>query len=316
MDKATELLGQSDAVSRLTRSIVKAGPTDASVLIIGESGTGKEMVARDLHERSARRDAPFVVVSCGAISPSLIQSELFGHEKGSFTGAIATTAGCFERAHTGTLFLDEISDMPATMQVQLLRVLETGRYHRVGGNESLTTDVRIISASSRDPRDASLAGKFRADLLYRLAVFPLWIPALRERKNDIPFLAHRFLKELNSAEKQSKRFSDSYLKSLESHDWPGNIRELRNAISRAYIMADDVLDVPARQASSNGQASTYSNGSLKIPIGTSLISAQHALITATLDHFDGDRRRTASALGISQRTLNNRLDQPGHPEDV
>lgn len=180
--------------------MVKAGPTEASVMIIGESGTGKEIVARDLHERSARRNAPFVVLSCGAVSPSLIQSELFGHEKGSFTGAIATTAGCFERAHTGTLFLDEVSDMPAAMQVQLLRVLETGRYHRVGGNESLATDVRIIAAASRDPRKAAKAGTFRADLLYRLAVFPLWIPALRERKSDIPHLAQRFLDELNKEE--------------------------------------------------------------------------------------------------------------------
>lgn len=309
MDKATELLGHSDAVSGLTRSIVKAGPTDASVLIIGESGTGKEMAARNLHERSARRGSPFVVVSCGAINPSLIQSELFGHEKGSFTGAIATTAGCFERAHTGTLFLDEISDMPAAMQVQLLRVLETGRYHRVGGNESLVTDVRIISASSHDPREAAKKGKFRTDLLYRLAVFPLWIPALRERKSDIPFLANRFLDELNKEEGRQKAFSDSYLKYLEDHDWPGNVRELKNVIARAYIMADDVLDIPPTQGNLPAAAPAEPSGMLKIPVGTTLMSAQHALIIATLNHFSGDRRRTAQALGISPRTLYNRLEQ-------
>lgn len=313
MDKATELLGHSDAVSALSRSLVKAGPTDASVLIIGESGTGKEVVARNLHERSPRRASPFVVVSCGAISPSLIQSELFGHEKGSFTGAISTTAGCFERAHTGTLFLDEISDMPATMQVQLLRVLETGRYHRVGGNESLPADVRIISASSRDPREIVMNGKFRDDLLYRLAVFPLWVPALRDRKSDISFLAHRFLKELNQEESQNKTFSDSFLKELELHDWPGNVRELRNTVARAYIMADDVLETAVSPESRQAPGLIEPNGTLRIPVGTTLVSAQHALIMATLKHFSGDRRRTALALGISQRTLSSRLQQAEQP---
>lgn len=309
MINATELLGQSQAAGALGRSIAKAGPTDASVLLIGESGTGKEIVARAVHSHSTRRGSPFVVLSCGAISPSLIHSELFGHEKGSFTGAIATTSGCFERADGGTLFLDEITDMPAAMQVQMLRVLETGRYHRVGGNEDLSVDVRIIAASRHDPRDAARAGRFRSDLLYRLAVFPLRIPALRERKSDIPYLAQRFLDELNQEESQQKQFSPSCLKKLQNYDWPGNVRELKNTIARAYIMADDILDVVPTTKGFSPASIKARHGVLQIPVGTTLLAAQHSLIMATLSHFHGDRRLTAQALGISTRTLYNRLEQ-------
>lgn len=309
MIKATEILGQSQAAFGLGRSIAKAGPTDASVLIIGESGTGKEVVARTIHERSARRGAPFVVLSCGAISPSLIQSELFGHEKGSFTGAISTTMGCFERAHNGTLFLDEIGDMPHAMQVQLLRVLETGSYHRVGGTDRVDVNVRIIAASNRDPREAATAGDFRSDLLYRLAVFPLRVPSLRERRSDIPYLAQRFLQELNTEEETEKVFSDTSLERMEAHDWPGNIRELKNAIARAFIIADDVLEVLPVNGTQTARGTEAQHGFLKIPVGTALSDAQHSLIMATLDHFSGDRRRAALALGISPRTLYNRLEQ-------
>ncbi len=308
MIPSSKILGRSPAAFELARSIVKAAPTEASVLIVGESGTGKEIVARAVHARSSRRDAPFVAINCGAISPSLVESELFGHEKGSFTGASATTKGCFERAHPGTLFLDEITEMPLGMQVQLLRVLESGQYHRVGGSEQLNVNLRIIAATNRDPKGAVQAGNFRSDLLYRLAVFPIRIPALRERKSDIAYLSQRFLNELNEQEKTQKVFSENTLEKLEDYDWPGNIRELKNCITRAYILADDVIDVAPASSALRGAAPLVKHGYLKIPIGTSLTNAQQAIIIATLEHYAGDKRRTALALGISPKTLYNRLE--------
>ncbi|MFW7340974.1 sigma-54 dependent transcriptional regulator [Pollutimonas sp. H1-120] len=309
MIKSSKILGRSPAAFALARSIVKAAPTEASVLIIGESGTGKEIVARAVHDRSSRREAPFVAVNCGAISPSLAESELFGHEKGSFTGASSTTMGCFERAHPGTLFLDEVTEMPLAMQVQLLRVLETGQYHRVGGTEQLSVNLRIIAATNRDPKEAALAGTFRMDLLYRLAVFPIRVPALRERRSDIAYLAQRFVNELNQQEKADKVLAPSAIEALESYNWPGNIRELKNAITRAYILADHEIEIGPFNTARRSGSPELKQGFLKIPIGTSLTQAQHALIMATLDHYAGDKRRTALALGISPKTLYNRLEQ-------
>lgn len=308
MIPSSKILGRSPAAFELARSIVKAAPTEASVLIVGESGTGKEIVARAVHDRSSRRDAPFVAINCGAISPSLAESELFGHEKGSFTGASATTMGCFERAHPGTLFLDEITEMPLTMQVQLLRVLESGQYHRVGGSEQISVNLRIIAATNRDPRELVQGGSFRSDLLYRLAVFPIRVPPLRERKSDIAYLSQRFLDELNEQEKTSKVFSPTALERLEDYNWPGNIRELKNSITRAFILADDIVDVAPIGAAFRTPSPSVKQGYLKIPIGTSLSSAQRAVIMATLDHYSGDKRRTALALGISPKTLYNRLE--------
>lgn len=309
MIKSSKILGRSPAAFALARSIVKAAPTEASVLIIGESGTGKEIVARAVHDRSSRREAPFVAVNCGAISPSLAESELFGHEKGSFTGASSTTMGCFERAHPGTLFLDEVTEMPLAMQVQLLRVLETGQYHRVGGTEQLSVNLRIIAATNRDPKEAALAGTFRLDLLYRLAVFPIRVPALRERRSDIAYLAQRFVNELNLQEKADKALAPSAIDALESYNWPGNIRELKNIITRAYILADHEIEISPLGTVRRSGSPELKQGFLKIPIGTSLTQAQHALIMATLDHYAGDKRRTAVALGISPKTLYNRLEQ-------
>ena len=309
MIPSSKFLGRSSAAFELARSIVKAAPTEASVLIVGESGTGKEVVARAVHDRSARREAPFVAINCGAISPSLAESELFGHEKGSFTGASATTMGCFERAHSGTLFLDEITEMPITMQVQLLRVLESGQFHRVGGSELLSANPRIIAATNRDPRELVQGGSFRSDLLYRLAVFPIRVPPLRERKSDIAYLSQRFLDELNEQEKTKKVFSATSLEQMENYNWPGNIRELKNSITRAFILAEDTVDVAPADATFRTPAPSVKQGYLKIPIGTSLSSAQRAVIMATLDHYSGDKRRTALALGISPKTLYNRLEE-------
>jgi DNA-binding NtrC family response regulator len=316
MIKSSKILGRSPAAFTLARSIVKAAPTEASVLIIGESGTGKEIVARAVHDRSSRREAPFVAINCGAISPSLAESELFGHEKGSFTGASATTMGCFERAHPGTLFLDEVTEMPLSMQVQLLRVLETGQYHRVGGTEQLKVNVRIIAATNRDPQQAAQAGNFRMDLLYRLAVFPIRVPPLRERRSDIAYLAQRFVDELNAQEKAGKVLGPSAIETLESYNWPGNIRELKNTITRAYILADHEINIEPFDRARRLVSTELKQGHLKIPIGTSLTQAQHALIMATLDHYAGDKQQTALALGISPKTLYNRLEQMRRVPDL
>ncbi len=224
----------SPAMQRLLAQIERVAPTDVTMLAVGESGSGKEVVARAVHERSARRKGPFIAVNCGAIQPTLIESELFGHEKGGFTGAIEQKAGYFEQAHGGTLFLDEVTEMPLEMQIKLLRVLEGRTFHRVGGDTPIATDVRILAATNRDPVEAARAGQLREDLLYRLAVFPLHIPPLRERPDDIVPLARHFLAEYNAMERTDKAFSAASLERLVRYDWPGNVRELKNAVYRAH----------------------------------------------------------------------------------
>lgn len=309
MIKTSRFLGHSAAAFRLARSIVKAAPTGASVLIIGESGTGKEVVARAIHGRSPRRKNPFVAVNCGAISPSLAESELFGHEKGSFTGAVNSTEGCFGRAHTGTLFLDEVTEMPMSVQVQLLRVLENGTYYSVGGSEQKKVNVRIIAATNRDPKEAVEQRTFRSDLLYRLAVFPIRVPSLRERKSDIPYLAQRFLDEMNHQEGANKVFAPDAVFQLESYHWPGNVRELKNTVMRAFILSDEQVEIPPLTAAARPRKHELKHGILKIAVGTPLNSAQREVIMATLEYFGGDKRRTAMALGISPKTLYNRLEE-------
>ena len=278
------------------------------MLIVGESGTGKEVVARTVHAKSPRADRPFVAINCGAISPSLAESELFGHEKGSFTGAISRSTGCFERAHTGTLFLDEVTEMPMSIQVQLLRVLETGTFHRVGGTEPISVDVRIIAATNREMSETVKAGKFRSDLLYRLAVFPIKVPPLRERKSDIAYLAQRFLDDLNKQEGLNKKFSETSITRLQQYNWPGNIRELKNTLIEPIYWPIPILSksLPCGHFS-RYDAYTHLN-MLRIPVGTSLAAAERSIILATLDHFDGDKKRSALALGISPKTLYNRLE--------
>ncbi|MFT0545640.1 sigma-54 interaction domain-containing protein [Allopusillimonas ginsengisoli] len=309
MIKSSKILGRSAAAFDLARAIVKAAPTDASVLIIGESGTGKEIVARALHNRSNRSEEAFVAINCGAITPTLAESELFGHEKGSFTGAASTSVGCFERANNGTLFLDEVTEMPLAMQVLLLRVLESGSYHRVGGSALQKVNVRIIAATNRDPNEAIKAGSFRSDLLYRLAVFPIRVPSLRERTPDIAYLAQRFLDEFNHQENTQKTFAGDTLKNLETYNWPGNIRELKNTVMRAFILADDKLSIAPLSPVFKACPTEVTQGYLKIPIGTPLTNAQQAIVAATLDHYDGDKQLAAQALGISTKTLYNRLSQ-------
>ncbi|HLV29429.1 MAG TPA: sigma-54 dependent transcriptional regulator [Burkholderiaceae bacterium] len=309
MIPSSKLLGRSRPAFEMARAVVRAAPTDASVLIVGESGTGKEVIARTVHNRSARAGAPFLAINCGAISPSLAERELFGHEKGAFTGAISRSIGCFERAHTGTLFLDEVTEMPLSIQIQLLRVLETGSFHRVGGTEPVKVDVRIIAATNRDPQEAVKGGTLRSDLLYRLAVFPIKVPPLRERKSDIAYLAQKFMQELNQQEGRRKTLSAASIGRLQNYNWPGNIRELKNTITRAYILSEsEEVDIPPMRPFFRDTAPTRQQDILRIPVGTSIAAAERSIILATLDHFGGDRKRSALALGISPKTLYNRLE--------
>ncbi len=233
------LWGRSVPMRRVIHQIERVAGTTVSVLISGESGTGKELVARTLHDLSRRRKQPFLAVNCGAISPNLIESEVFGHEKGSFTGADRLHRGFFERAHGGTLFLDEITEMPPALQVKLLRVLESGSYVRVGGATQQEADVRVVAATNRDPERAVAEGRLREDLFYRLNVFPIVMPPLRERLDDVALLAGHFLADIGKSEGQVRRLSPAAVARLKTWRWPGNVRELRNAMQRAYVMSDD-----------------------------------------------------------------------------
>lgn len=307
------MIGQSRAMQLLCAHIEKVAPTQATVLLVGESGTGKELAAEAIHLASPRRKKPFMPVNCGAISPNLIESELFGHEKGSFTGADRQHIGYFERAQGGTLFLDEITEMSMDLQVRLLRVLETGRFMRVGTNIEIPADVRIVAATNCNPEQAMSEGTLREDLYYRLSVFPLELAPLRERQDDVMLLADHFLQKLNKENRTHKVFSPSALKAIQEYAWPGNIRELRNYVYRSFILADDVIE---------GDFTTFdlhspSGGSSKdivLPVGVPLAEANRELILATLKQCGGVKKLTAERLGISLKTLYNRLEEYGATE--
>lgn len=302
------LYGSSPPMLNLYRQIDKVAQTALSVLVVGESGTGKELIAKTVHDRSKRANQAFIPVNCGAIPAALIEGELFGHEKGSFTGAVHQHIGYFEHASGGTIFLDEITEMAPDMQIKLLRVLETGTFHRVGGTDQVKVDVRVVAATNRDPQAAVKEGRFREDLLYRLAVFPIRVPPLRERQGDVALLAQRFLDQFNAAEKTAKQFSRRALDALAQHSWPGNVRELKNTVHRAFILADDVVELANPQPASRGKRPVRRDGCLDVWIGTPLLDAQREIILATLAHFDGDKKLAASTLGISLKTLYNRLE--------
>ena len=307
-----DMWGGSPSMKRVYEQVSRVAATAVTVLIQGESGTGKELVAQTIHSLSRRRSRPFLAINCGAISPHLMESEIFGHEKGSFTGANRQHLGFFERAHGGTLFLDEITEMPPDLQVKLLRVLETGTFNRVGSTETQRADVRVLGATNRVPERAVVDGKLREDLLYRLNVFPLRLPPLRERREDIALLADHFLAEICKEEGKEKRLSKGAYERMNDYDWPGNVRELRNVVQRAYVMAsgatisDEWLEL---QAGRSSPATTDSM--LSIRIGTTLADVERELIFATLEHFEGHKERTAAALGVSLKTLYNRLKEYG-----
>ena len=308
----TRLMGTSAAMELLSEHIGRVAPTEATVLLLGESGTGKELVAQKIHAQSPRHHQPFLPINCGAISPQLIESEFFGHEKGSFTGADRQHKGYFERACGGTLFLDEVVEMPVNLQVKLLRVLETGAFMRIGSHQTLSTDVRIIAATNRDPASAITEGRLRLDLFHRLNVFPLRIPPLRDREDDIELLARHFLAELNSIHGTAKALPESAIGVLGLHHWPGNVRELRNFIHRAYILSDQVIDV---QILEPVPASCHASElTLSIPVGTSLADVDKKLIFATMALCGGVKKRAADQLGISLKTLYNRLEEYGRHE--
>nr|WP_230965178.1 sigma-54 dependent transcriptional regulator [Burkholderia pseudomultivorans] len=299
------LSGRSVAMRTLLGRIEKIAPTRANVMIAGESGVGKDIVARRLHDLSARRDGPFVPVNCGAIPPDIAESHLFGHEKGSFTGAVAQHTGFFEAARGGTLLLDEIAEMPPALQVKLLRAIESNAIVRVGGTESIPLDVRIVSATRHNPAEAVRDGRLREDLFYRLAVFALYVPPLRQRDGDVETIAHEYVETLNARHRSHKRLTDAAIAALRAYSWPGNVRELHNTIERAYILADEGIDVTLPKQALPAELTR--DDAMSLPLGATLHHAQQRFIAATLRHFDGNKPRAAKALGISLKTLYNRL---------
>jgi len=302
------MIGNSPQMQKVYDQIVRVAPTDATVLITGESGTGKELVAQAIVELSPRRYKPFIPLDCGAISPTLIESELFGHERGSFTGATQQRRGHFERASGGTLFLDEITEMPVELQVKLLRVLESGALTRVGGEARIPVTVRLIAASNRPPKEAIEAKKLREDLFYRLNVFPIVLPPLRDRVEDALMLADQFLEGMNSSEGTAKRLSARARERIEAYPWPGNVRELKNELQRAFIMSEEVIELDGLTLGPN-PASALPSGVQQPPgVGGSLDDAERQLIFATLERCGGDKKRAAEILGISLKTLYNRLN--------
>jgi transcriptional regulator with PAS, ATPase and Fis domain len=309
------LVGTSAPIAEVRRLIERVAPTDSTVLIIGESGSGKELVAQAIHALSQRHTGPFITINCAAIPANLVEAELFGYERGSFTGAVRSHSGVFERAHGGTLFLDEITEMPLELQSRLLRVLESKRLSRVGGAEEMAVDVRLIAATNRSPIQASKDGALREDILYRLAVFPICVPPLRDRDSDVQLLIDHFLQQLNDQYDTEKSLAPELCAAFQRHSWPGNVRELRNAVERAFILADKVLQVPPLDlAMSNMVAANQSYATadmISLPIGSKLADAERLLIETTLRQCNGNKRRTADLLGCSLKTLYNKLHAYG-----
>ena len=316
----SQMRGDSPAMQNIFKQIKKVAPTSVSVLVVGESGTGKELVANQIHRESRRHGGPFLALNCGAISAQLIESELFGHEKGSFTGAIKQHKGIFEQADGGTLFLDEVTEMPMDLQVRLLRVLETGTFSRVGSSDPIYADVRILAATNRDPANAVDEGVLREDLYYRLNVFQISLPPLRERLEDIEALAEHILAQMSERENRQLTITPAALEQLRGYHWPGNVRELRNLLQRAAVLADgDCIegwsDQDLNTAGRSRQTGADSAASVSIPIGTSITDAERLLIEATLAACDDNRKEAAMQLGISEKTLYSRLRSYKEDED-
>jgi DNA-binding NtrC family response regulator len=306
-----KIVGAAPNMRELFARIERIAPTDVSVLVTGESGTGKELVAETIHALSGRSDSPFIGVNCGAIPATLVEAELFGYERGSFTGAVRSQAGYFERAGSGTLFLDETAEMPLDMQVKLLRALESRRITRVGGEREIPLHARVIAATNASLPDAVSHNKLRADLLYRLAVFHVEMPPLRSRGDDVELLARYFLSRLNRAAHTSKALSDDSIGYLREHSWPGNVRELYNTVQRAFILSDHELDL--RGGAAYGPCiecdSAPSDAGVHFKPGMSLAEVERVVINETLSSCAGNKTRTAAILGISLKTLYNRLSE-------
>ncbi len=317
------LVAGAPGMREVTRQIEQVAPTDATVLVLGESGTGKELVARTIHEHSPRRRAPFVAVNCAAIPETLLESEIFGHEKGAFTGASGRRPGCFELADGGTLFLDEVAEMSPATQVKFLRVLQDGRFRRVGGQSEIAVDVRVIAATNKPPARALQDGQLREDLYYRLAVFTIALPPLRERTEDVEELVRVLLEELNERHRRAVRgVDDAALALLRRYPWPGNVRELRNVLERAVIVcpgdligASHLPSPPAASAVGGPEADGDADGAaeVRLPVGTTVDEAERRLILRTLAHTGNNKTRAAEILGISLKTLHNKLNRYSRP---
>jgi len=309
--RPSNIVGNSKAMRNVYDLIAQVSKSDTTVLIQGESGTGKELVAHAIHYNSLRASKPFIKVNCGALPESVVESELFGHERGAFTGAIATRKGRFELAHGGTIFLDEIADLSATTQIKLLRVLQEREIERVGGTETIKTDVRVIAATNRSLEDLIDEGKFRPDLYYRLNVFPVHIPPLRERKTDIPLLADFFVEKYSKANhKTIKRISTPAIDMLMTYHWPGNVRELENCIERAVLLSSNHVihgfHLPPTLQTAEASGTTHS-GSL----AETLERVERDLILDALKASRGNKAKAARALGITERTMGLRVNQYG-----
>jgi transcriptional regulator with PAS, ATPase and Fis domain len=302
--------------------IRQVAPSKAADLIVGESGTGKELVARAVHQLSPRRGGPFVAINCAAMPETLMESELFGHEKGAFTGALERRAGCFELAQNGTLLLDELAEMPSGTQAKLLRVLEDSRVRRLGGKNEISVDVRVIAATNRNLDEALKKGDLREDLFYRLNVFQISLPPLRQRMSDLPVLCEALIESLNRKHLCSvTNVSDEVMEAFKKYSWPGNVRELRNVLERAVIMAGEntiqMTHLPYDFGVSVGSrhaAQIFEPESVRLPVGTTVAEAEKALILVTLQHTKNNKTRAAEILGISLKTLFNKLKEYGSAE--
>jgi DNA-binding NtrC family response regulator len=305
------MIGNSPEMRKIYQVIEQAAPTSASVLITGESGTGKELVAQTIHQLSARASFPFVAINCAAIPETLLESEIFGHEKGAFTGAADRRQGCFELADRGTLFLDEIGEMTPTTQVKLLRVLQERKFRRLGGRNEQAVDVRMIAATNVDPFEAVQKGKLREDLYYRLNVFAMRLPPLRERREDLPLLVQAFINEFNARNQKSIVAVDQQaMRQLEQYAWPGNVRELRNVIERATILASGQFIEPRHLPPTLSSEPTPSHQPhVALAPGTTVEEAERRLIMMTLEHTRDNKTRAAEILGISLKTLHNKLNK-------
>ena len=307
LSKYGDMFGQSEVMVRIYNIIEAVAPSSASVLIVGESGTGKELVARALHNKSTRAKGPFVALNCGAFPREILENELFGHEKGAFTGAINEKPGAFEQADGGTLFLDEVAEMEPDIQVKFLRALEQRAFRRLGGKKEVQVDIRVVAATNKNIEEALRDGKLRDDLYHRLAVIPVYLPPLRDREGDVRLLAEEFLRRFSKEQdKEIAGFSDGAIEYIETYRWPGNVRELKNSIERAVILArTDTIQV----ADLIPRHMAFDEHEVHIPIGTSLEDTERQLMLKTFEFTSGDHRKTARILGVTQKLLKEKLQK-------
>ncbi len=311
-----QMVGNSKPMQEIFRLIEMVAPSTASVLITGESGTGKEMVARTIHDMSPRKNKPFVAINCSAIPETLIESEIFGHEKGAFTGALERRAGCFELAEEGTLLLDEIGEMPAATQAKLLRVLEDRKLRRLGSKVETPVDVRVLAATNKVPEEAVAKGELRGDLYYRLNVFNIHMPPLREHKQDLPLLVDSLLADMNAKHgRDVASVGDNVMQLFQNYNWPGNVRELRNTLERAVIVCEGKIieqrHLPPNFGSAGIKVMPSEGEGIRLDVGTTVGEAEKALILKTLAATNNNKTRAAEILGISLKTLHNKLKEYG-----